>query len=466
MLAHFVISTGAAGDKIICALMQVCEQLGITDRDAFVSLFAELLPDARVVFSEGSDAGVSGLRLKVYPVHEGDDHEHHHTHALEHDHEHVHDHGHEHEHHHNHGHHHDHEHDHDHEHHHHEHGDHAHGHDHSHHHEHRSWADIRKLICGWGDAGKLTSGAVERALKTFELVARAESQVHGMTMDEVHFHEVGAIDSIVDTVGACLLMDALGLDEIYATPITVGFGTVDCAHGTLPVPAPATALLLEGLPIVPGAYEGEMTTPTGAGLLHANVTHWAPFPAMVPKAIGMGLGTRKLDGAANCLRVICGDAVSQPLDPEDGIALEQCVLLQANIDHISPETAAACCEDLMSAGALDVWQEPITMKKGRLAFKLNVLTAAADADRLAKEAMTRSGSLGMRRTPVERYVAPREYLERETEFGTVRFKTMKASPLSDNARAWVRPEHDDVARIARETDLPYDEVFERLLSAF
>ena len=418
MIAHLDISTGAAGDKIVCALMQACESLGTCTRDDFVSLFEQMLPDAHVAFSEGEDCGISGLRLSVTHAH------HHHEH---HDH------------------------------------DHDHGHDeHHHHHHHRSWKDIREMIVRWGDEGLLSAGAVERSLRTFELVARAESQVHGTTLDDVHFHEVGAIDSIVDTVGACHLMDALGLDEIYATPITVGFGTVDCAHGTLPVPAPATALLLVGMPTVAGPYEGEMTTPTGAGLLQGNVTSWEPFPAMVPRAAGYGLGTRKIDGAANALRAIVGDRVTTCPDADEGFAIEQCVLLQANIDHISPEVAASCCEDLMAAGALDVWQEPIAMKKGRLAFKLCILASCADADRLSKEAILRTGTLGIRRTPVERVVAPRDAFERETEFGPVRFKVLKAQPLHDQAGSWIRPEHDDVARIARETGLPYEEVLGRL----
>ena len=413
MIAHLDISTGAAGDKIVCALMQACEALGTCSRDDFIALFGEMVPDAEVSFSEGSDCGISGLRLSVSPAHHHDS---------------------------DYGHHHD--------------GDHG--------HHHRSWADIREMIVRWGSDGLLSQGAVERSLQTFELVAEAESRVHGTTLDEVHFHEVGAIDSIVDTVGACHLMNLLGLDEIYATPITVGFGTVDCAHGTLPVPAPATALLLEGLPVVAGPYEGEMTTPTGAGLLHANVTSWEPFPAMVPRATGVGLGTRKIDGAANTLRVIVGDRVAACPDADGGLALEQCVLLQSNIDHLSPEIAASCCEDLMKAGALDVWQEPITMKKGRLAFKLNVLAAPADADRLAVETINRTGTLGVRRSLVERIVAPREQYERETEFGPVRYKTLKASPLHDQVSSWVRPEHDDVARIARKTGLSYEEVLNRL----
>ncbi|MGI6221141.1 MAG: nickel pincer cofactor biosynthesis protein LarC [Coriobacteriales bacterium] len=441
MIAHFDISTGAAGDKIVCALMQACEELGVCDRASFESLFEELLPDAHVAFSQGSDKGITGLRLSVTPAHA-----HHHEHGHGHGHEHVHAHDHEHGHHHDHEHHHGHDHD----------------HGHEHHHEHRSWADIRQMIEGWGADGLLSEQTIERSLRTFELVARAESQVHGTSLDDVHFHEVGAIDSIVDTVGACYLMDKLALDEIYSTPITVGCGTVDCAHGTLPVPAPATTLLLEGLPIVAGPYEGEMTTPTGAGLLHANVTSWEPFPAMIPRATGFGLGTRHIDGAANCLRVIVGDRVASCPDAEEGFSLEQCILLQANIDHISPEVAASCCEDLMAAGALDVWQEPITMKKGRMAFALNVLTAPADADHLAKEAIGRTGTLGIRRTPVERVVAPREQFERETEFGPVRYKALAAQPLHDQARSWIRPEHDDVARIARETGLPYEEVIDRL----
>ncbi|MGI6216724.1 MAG: nickel pincer cofactor biosynthesis protein LarC [Coriobacteriales bacterium] len=452
MIAHMDISTGASGDKIVGSLLQVCTALGIYDGNEFSSFFEDLLENVKVDVYEGDSCGIEGLHLHVEY---GEKHEHaddgHFEHgdsssnehgSVESD-EHDHDHGHatstEHE------------------------------HDgHHHHHEHRSWSQIESMLSSWHSEGKLQDDAFKRAMAAFKIVAEAESQVHGVPLEEVHFHEVGAIDSIVDIVGASLLMSKLDLSRIFCTPITVGYGTVDCAHGTLPVPAPATAKILEGMPIVTGAYEGEMTTPTGAALLKANVTDWAPLVPMVPRASGFGLGDRQIPGAANCLRTIVGDAIdpvtleSSHAEPEDGFRVEGCVLLQTNIDHISPEIAASCCEDLMSLGAKDVWQQPVTMKKGRLGFVLNVLVSPEDCDEFCKKICELTGTLGVRRSIVERTVAPRIKKTIQSEFGEIGFKVMEPGSPAER-QSWVRPESDDVARVARQAGIGYPEAYEKLM---
>ena len=326
------------------------------------------------------------------------------------------------------------------------------------------------MIEAWRQAGNLSDGAAERASRAFEEVARAEGAVHGQPADEVHFHEVGAIDSIVDTVGASYLLDLLGIERLYSLPVVTGYGTVDCAHGTLPVPAPATARILEGIPVTTGPYEGEMTTPTGAALLKCNVTDWGAGCTMVPLATGMGLGTRRIEGTTNCLRLIVGEPVdlearSTDEQPQDRFSVESCVLLQSNIDHISPEMAASCCEDLMAAGALDGWQQPITMKKGRLGILLNVLARPAEADATSRLISKLTGSLGVRRMLVERTVAPREQVELQTQHGPVRYKVAEVAPAEERPH-WARPEHDDVARIARETGMSYQETFAELMRAW
>lgn len=455
MIAHVDVSTGASGDKLVCALMQACEKTGAFDRERFAELFARLLPEARVEFSERTDHGLLGLGVEVSsPDGEG--------------------------------------------------GSSGQGEDtpsggspvHLHAHvPHRSWRSIRSSIEDWRDGGDIAAGAADRALRAFQIVAEAEAQVHGMPVDDVAFHEVGAVDSIVDIVGASVLLDALRISELHSSTVCMGFGTVDCAHGMLPVPAPATAVICQDMPIEAGAYKGEMTTPTGAALLKANVTHWSPAPAMIPRAIGVGMGTRELEGTANSLRIVVGEPVSRVLPGEllrescgspevlggagtatqDGngetvedvaaqtgsMAIEGCVLLQTNIDHLNPEDAASCCEDLLDAGALDVWQQPIAMKKNRLGTLLSVLAKPEDADRLCELAARLTGSLGIRRSVVERSVAPRESEAIGTPYGEVRYKV--AWPDEPARRMhWTRPEHDDVARIARETGRGFAEVEEEL----
>lgn len=317
---------------------------------------------------------------------------------------------------------------------------------------HRDWGSIRALLANAG----LPHDVRDRALATFGLLAEAEAQVHGRAVDDVHFHEVGALDSILDVVGVCAGLAALGVERLIASPVAVGGGSVATSHGVLPVPAPATALLLEGIPTYAGhdssdplgarSLAGELTTPTGAALLRTCVDGFGPWPAMVPAAVGHGAGTRDI-GRPNVCRLVLGSEVTGAL------AMERVTLLESSIDHISPEAAAAAAEQLRAEGALDVWMAPIVMKKGRAGFVLATLVPAGGADAFAERVVALTGTLGVRRRELERSVAHRSQRTVDTEWGPVRVK---------EGAGRVRPEADDIARIAREQGLSFSAVEDAL----
>lgn len=315
----------------------------------------------------------------------------------------------------------------------------------------RTWPELRDAVRS-ADAPEPARAAAERVLLA---LAEAEARAHGVRLAEVHFHEVGAADTVVDVLGAALGLHALGIDALACSPVAVGSGTVATSHGVLPVPAPAAALLLEGLPIVPGAAAGELTTPTGAAIVRALATSFGSLPPMRMTAIGLGAGARDL-GVPNVAQLLVGE----PLTPQpvpDGA--ERVTLLETNVDHLSPETLAFACERLLEAGALDVWQTPIVMKKGRAAYLLSVLAEPAAAAGLARAVIRETGSLGVRVVPVERVVAWRRIVEIDTPLGRARFKVWRAGD-----REGCRVEHDDAARIARERGLPIAEAVRALES--
>lgn len=312
----------------------------------------------------------------------------------------------------------------------------------------RSWHDIEVML----HKAQLPGKSRNAALRAFRLLAEAEADAHGVKVRDVHFHEVGAIDSIVDVVGTAIGLSELGIDELWATPVCVGSGTVETAHGTLPVPAPATARLLVGVPTYAGPIEGEMTTPTGAALLRAFVTRYAPMPPLTATALGHGAGSRDLE-VPNLLRLTVGERQ----DPN--AELEQVAVLESAIDHVAPETLADALELVLEAGALDVWQAPIVMKKGRLASAVTVMARPQDASRLSDELMRQTGTLGVRRTLVWRSVAERHGEVSETPLGAVRMKVAEPSP---GAPPVARPEADDVEAVARRTGMAIKDVAARL----
>jgi uncharacterized protein (TIGR00299 family) protein len=311
----------------------------------------------------------------------------------------------------------------------------------------RDWAAIRGML----ESTPLPDRVREGALRAFSLLAEAAAAAHGVEVDRVHFHEVGAVDSIVDVVGAAIGMAELGIDELWATPVRLGHGTVATSHGELPVPAPATARLLRGVPVYAGEAGGEMTTPTGAALLRAFVDRFAPLPPMTIAGEGWGAGSREVAGVPNVAHLLLGER-----DPGGG-DLEEVALLETVIDHISPEHLAAALDVLLAEGALDAWATPVTMKKRRLGSEVTVLAAPEEAERLSTALMRQTGTLGVRRTLTWRSVAPRRCENVVTSLGEVR---VKVSGEGDARR--VRPENDDVARISRETGLPVDVIAHRL----
>jgi len=313
----------------------------------------------------------------------------------------------------------------------------------------RSWAEIRALIEG-APSHVLPQPAREAALAVFSALATAESQVHGVPADKLHFHEVGAADSIIDICGVCLGLHLLGIQTLYATPPALGSGTVETQHGTLPVPAPATAAILTsaGIPTSMSSAPGELTTPTGAALL-TRAAGFGPVPPLRPLLIGYGTGTRDL-GQPNICRLLVGEASEDAPLP---LTAETTVLLETNIDHITPEAVSYAGEELLAEGALDVWVTPIAMKKGRAALSLSVLAKPAQAEALAARIVALTGTLGVRVCEQPRLTAAREELSVETPWGPVQVKF---------GGGRYRAEHDDIARIAREHRIDYPEVLTTL----
>ena len=307
---------------------------------------------------------------------------------------------------------------------------------------HRHYADILQLL----DAADLAPGVAARAKAIFAEVAVAEAKIHDIPVERVHFHEVGALDSIVDVVGAAICLEHLQVDQVLCGLVELGGGFVDCAHGRLPVPAPATQEILKGVPCSYGGVAGEATTPTGAAILKAAVDRFEPPRDFSLQAIGYGLGAKDFQ-IPNVLRLALGECALAAV----GRSAAAHVKIEANIDDMSPEAYEPLLEHLLAAGADDVYVTPIVMKKSRPAIKLAVLCEAGRADALADAVLNRSTTIGLRVLPFEKRTLPRRTETVETEFGLVRVKVV-VQP--DGQRRW-KSEFEDVRRIAEETGLDY-----------
>ncbi len=362
------------------------------------------------------------------------DHDGEHAHAHPHDHDHL-SHGHRHEH----GG--DHEHDHDTDH-HHDAPDHRHdpegGH---HHHEHRDYAEIRRLL----KRAKLDGDTRELAGEIFALVARAEAALHGVPVDRIAFHEVGAYDSIADIVGAAAAITWLAPASISSSPVVVGSGVVRTAHGLVPVPAPATTQLLAGAP-VRAEGQGELTTPTGAAILAAVVDRYGPMPPLRLAGQGLGAGTRELADRANVLRVVLGQPLGEAL-PDSAPSV---TLLESNIDDMSPQLIEPLLTALFAAGAVDAWSTPILMKKGRPAFTISALAPAGETEQVARAFFENSTTIGLRSLPLGRTVLARSRGEVKTPWGKV---SVKVSALDGRVLA-ATPEFEDCRRLAKAGQAP------------
>ena len=314
-------------------------------------------------------------------------------------------------------------------------------------HVHRTASDITDLI----KKAELPERVTKRALDTFETLAVAEGQLHNMEPSEVHFHEVGAIDSIIDIVGTCAALETLNVDEIWSSAITTGTGTVRAAHGEIPIPAPATVKLLQGAPIKGTNIPFELTTPTGAALLAAMTVSWGPMPSMKIETTGFGAGERDLDGQPNLTQVVIGEAV-------ETIQLGQPVsLLEVNVDDATGETLAhtiACC---LEAGAFDAWITPIVMKKGRPAHTVSVLCSETEIKKISKVLTSETGSLGVRSQTLQRWPAAREFQTVEVEGHIIGVKVT-------SGRAKI--EHDDAVKAAQALGIPLREILSRAEEAW
>ncbi|MDR3321004.1 MAG: nickel pincer cofactor biosynthesis protein LarC [Synergistaceae bacterium] len=319
------------------------------------------------------------------------------------------------------------------------------------HHPHRRLSHIREIL----DASELPARAREKAAEAFTLLAETEAAIHGTTPEEIHFHEVGAIDSIIDITGAMLLMEHLGWPNVISSPVNVGSGTVKCAHGILPVPAPATAALLKGMKIFSAGEPMERTTPTGALLLRllAGPDSFRDIPVGRVLAVGTGLGSKETD-IPNALRatlIEIGDAApASAAKPNEKFLRDEPSLVEANIDDMNPQDFAPVVEKLLAHGAFDAWCENILMKKARPAVKLCCLCRAGDAEIMGEMMILETTTLGVRITATRRIFLDRATESVETPRGTMRFKIaiLGGRPIRKT------PEHDDLLRISRESGLP------------
>jgi uncharacterized protein (TIGR00299 family) protein len=395
---------GAAGDMLMAALYELLDETG---RAAFLAEMNALgLPEVRISAVGATKCGIAGTRIVV----DVGGHE-----------EHSHDVGH-----------------------------HAHGHPHEHaehEHVHRSFSDIETLLARL----PVSSSVREHAAAVYRLIAEAEAAVHGRPVEEIHFHELGQIDAVADGVGVALLLERLQPEIIVASSVQVGAGQVHTAHGILPVPAPATARLLQGIPCHAGNIRGELCTPTGAALLRHFVAEFGPLPPMRVEKIGYGMGSKDFP-AANCLRAFRGEA-GEAAGAGDAVAELRC-----NLDDMTGEAIGHAAQILWKEGALEVFTAPVQMKKGRPGVLLTCLCAPAEAERFAALMLKYTTSFGVRETLCARRVLARKTEERPTPLGPVRFKRGEGYGVVRN-----KPEYEDVAAAAEKNGLSFTEAANGIL---
>lgn len=433
---------GAAGDMLMAALLELC----LEKQEEFLGKMNGLgLPGVKVEAEPAVKCGITGTHMNVTVFGEEEEsedvHDHGHTHSHEacesaaadglHSHAHSHD-----------GHDHHHE-DHDAHSHAHHHGDHVHshdGHDHSHHHHHHStMAGIASII----DGLDIPAPVKEDMKAVYALIAEAESHAHGMPVDQIHFHEVGTMDAVADIAGVCLLFHELGADQIIASPVHVGSGYVHCAHGILPVPAPATAHILQGIPVYSTQVQGELCTPTGAALLKHFVKEFREMPVMTTSKIGYGMGKKDFE-RANCVRAFLGDTA----ETGDEIAELSC-----NLDDMTAEAVGFAEEALFEAGALEVYTVPVGMKKSRPGVLLTCMCRREDEEKMVELLFRHTTTLGVREHISRRFTLKRREETVETAYGPVRKKISQGHGV-----ARTKLEYEDLAAIAKKTGRPLEEI--------
>lgn len=439
---------GAAGDMLTAALLEL-----MPDPEAAVAELNGLgIPGVQFSKEAVSKCGIGGthMTVKVHGEEESEEmfhhhHEHHdHLHEHEHDdesacHEHHHDHEHIHE---GHEHHHDHTHEHSHEH------THGHTHEHAHehgddghtHHHHSSLHDIEHIVCGHLN---IPDQVKQDVMAVYGLIAEAESHAHGVPVTEIHFHEVGTMDAIADITAVCLLMNKIAPDQVIVSPVHVGSGHVHCAHGILPVPAPATAYILNGVPMYGGAVKGELCTPTGAALLKHFATRFGDMPVMRTETIGYGMGKKDFE-QANCIRAMLGET-------ED--AGDSVLQLECNVDDMTAEELGFAMETILAAGALEVYTVAAGMKKSRPGTILCVLCHEDAKETLVRVIFRNTTTIGVREHRCSRYTLKRSFETVQTPYGDVQKKLSSGYGVTRE-----KYEYEDLARIAREQGLSLAEV--------
>ncbi|MFQ8741419.1 MAG: nickel pincer cofactor biosynthesis protein LarC [Clostridium sp.] len=434
---------GAAGDMLTAALLEL-----MPDPDAAVAELNGLgIPGVQFSKEAVSKCGIGGthMTVKVHGEEESEEmfhhHHEHHDHPHEHEHSHEsachehHDHLHEHEdHEHTHEHHHEHAHEHTHEH-THEHGDAGHT-----HHHHSSLHDIEHIVCGHLN---IPEQVKQDVMAVYGLIAEAESHAHGVPVTEIHFHEVGTMDAVADITAVCLLMNKIAPDQVIVSPVHVGSGHVHCAHGILPVPAPATAYILNGVPMYGGAVKGELCTPTGAALLKHFATRFGDMPVMRTEAIGYGMGKKDFE-QANCIRAMLGET-------ED--AGDSVLQLECNVDDMTAEELGFAMEAILAAGALEVYTVAAGMKKSRPGTLLSVLCHEAEKEKLVRVIFQNTTTIGVREHACSRYTLKRSFETVQTPYGEVQKKISSGYGVTRE-----KYEYEDLARIAREQGMSLEEV--------
>ncbi|MBQ8943245.1 MAG: nickel pincer cofactor biosynthesis protein LarC [Clostridia bacterium] len=384
-------SMGAAGDMLTAALLEL-----IPDPDGYVEKLNSLnIPGVEYIKEKSEKCGILGthISVKINGAEEGEEHPR-------------------------------------------EQGEH-----HSHHHGHSTLHAIAHIIEDLNAPAKVKTDA----LAVYESIAKAEGEVHGKAVDEIHFHEVGSLDAVADVTAVCMLLNDLNA-EVYASPVNTGSGFVECAHGVLPVPAPATANLLRGVPAYSDGTKGELCTPTGAALLKYFVKEFREMPVMATEKIGCGMGKKDFE-KANCLRAFLGEQ-------RGGAGVTE---LACNIDDMSAEAVAFACEQLLKNGALDVWTTPAVMKKGRLAVILGVLCENEIKEKILRLIFRHTSTIGVREYETKRYTLERESRVVNTPYGEVGIKTSSGYGCEKS-----KFEYDDLARIADENGLSITQVIEEI----
>ena len=410
-------SMGAAGDMLTSALLEL-----LPDPDSFVERLNALhLPGVTYEAAKTQKCGITGthMTVRVDGVEEGSQDYHGHDH--DHDHDHLH----------------------------HDHHDHEHGHSHAHH----TMKDIELIVKNL----QIPDKTKEDVMAVYRLIAEAESHVHGQPVEQIHFHEVGTMDAVADVTAVCLLLYELAPDSIQASPIHVGSGHVHCAHGILPVPAPATACILKGIPAYGGSVQGELCTPTGAALLKHFVDIYGNQPLMSVRKIGYGMGKKNF-AQANCVRAMLGESTDDRTtsgQEEDGF--DTILELVCNLDDMTPEEIGFATDRLLAAGALDVFTLSAGMKKNRPGIVLTVLCRTPDEEKMARLLFACTTTLGIRTRKCRRYILKREMQHKETSLGQVRVKRSYGWG-ADRRKA----EYDDLSAIALREDLSLREVKERI----